>query len=315
MKREDIESANIAARHSGFIADEVIPFLSDLKNNGFTRMNIMHLFRACAFIALPDGRNRTPLHKLERREILDAWRQTKRATNQAIGLLRSELGLVNMDIIWSGALIVPVIVLCAISKPRERNAREIAAWVALAALLHRYSRSSGTYLYQDLKACKKPDPIGALLSNLRQFRVVLEATPLDFNGSLLDKSGLLAMYVACMNKGVLDFYTGSKLLLQNNINRHHILPRAQFTLKDRSLSDCIANIAFISDAVNQSIGQTGPEVYLKQLNPKVLNSQCIPVDESLWKIDSSEEFWKERRRLLANSFNEYIQDALPQRRL
>ncbi len=315
LKREDIESANVAARHSGFIADEVIPFLSELKNSGFTRMNIMHLFRACAFIALPDGRNRTPLHELERKEILDAWRQTKRATYQAIGLLRSELGLVNMDIIWSGALIVPVIVLCAISKPRERDTRGIAARIALAALLHRYSRSSETYLDQDLKACKKPDPIGALLSNLRQIRAVLEATPLDFNGSLLDKSGLLAMYIACMNKGLLDFYTESKLLLQNSINRHHILPRAQFSTDSRSQSDCIANIAFISDGVNKSIGQSGPEVYLKQLKPEVLNSQCIPVDESLWLIDRSEEFWQERRNLLAESFNEYIRTALPQRKL
>ena len=120
LKREDIESANIAAKHTGFIADEVVPFLSELKSKGFYRMNIMHLFRACAFIALPDGRNRTPLHKLDRKVVNLAWKQTKKATGQAIGLLRSELGLVNMDIIWSGALIVPVIVLCAISNPRER---------------------------------------------------------------------------------------------------------------------------------------------------------------------------------------------------
>ena len=100
----------------------------------------------------------------------------------------------------------------------------MAAWVALAALLHRYSRSSETHLDQDLKACKKSDPIGALLSNLRQIRGVLEAEPIDFNGSLLDKSGLLAMYIACMNKGILDFYTQSKLLLQSDVNRHHILP-------------------------------------------------------------------------------------------
>src|SRR6185369_4817940 len=54
LKREDIESAKIAARHSGFIADEVAPFLAKLRNQGFTRMNVMHLFRACAFVARPD---------------------------------------------------------------------------------------------------------------------------------------------------------------------------------------------------------------------------------------------------------------------
>jgi len=62
LRKEDIQSAKVAARHSGFIADEVAPFLDKLKNQGFTRLNVMHLFRACAFVAKPDGRNRTPLH-------------------------------------------------------------------------------------------------------------------------------------------------------------------------------------------------------------------------------------------------------------
>lgn len=57
LKKQDIESAHVAARHSGFIADEVAPFLDELKGQGFTRLNVMHLFRACAFVAKPDGRN------------------------------------------------------------------------------------------------------------------------------------------------------------------------------------------------------------------------------------------------------------------
>lgn len=93
LKKEDIESANVAARHSGFVADEVVPFLERLRSEGFSRINIMHLFRACAFVAKPDGRNRTPLHELEKTEVLRAWKQTERATVQAIGLIRSELGL------------------------------------------------------------------------------------------------------------------------------------------------------------------------------------------------------------------------------
>ena len=47
LKLEDIESAKIAARHSGFTTDEVIPFLESLKQHGFTRVSVMHLFRAC----------------------------------------------------------------------------------------------------------------------------------------------------------------------------------------------------------------------------------------------------------------------------
>jgi hypothetical protein len=104
LKRQDIESAHVASRHTGFIADEVAPFLAALKQAGFYRMNIMHLFRACAFVARPDGRNRTPLHELERSEVLEAWKETKRGTELAIGLIRSERsGQYGYSVVWGAS--------------------------------------------------------------------------------------------------------------------------------------------------------------------------------------------------------------------
>lgn len=315
LKQQDIESAQVAARHSGFIADEVAPFLDGLKRQGFTRLNVMHLFRACAFVAKPDGRNRTPLHELEKQEVLSAWKRTQRATEQAISLVRGEFGLVNMDILWSGALLVPLIALCATVGPKERDSRALVAWLALAALLHRYSGSSESALDQDLRACRHDDPIGALLVNLRQIRPSLTAQPNDFAGALADRSGLLASYIACMHRGVLDFFTGGKVLLHSAIDRHHILPRSQFAEKDRSHADSIANIAFISSDVNKAIGQSGPEVYLKRIKKRVLESQCVPTDIASWSIDNAEKFWAARRDLLAESFNDFLRQSLPQRKV
>ncbi|MDQ3696970.1 MAG: hypothetical protein M3373_02940 [Gemmatimonadota bacterium] len=310
LKKEDIESAQVAARHSGFVADEVTPFLNRVRQEGFNRLNVMHLFRACAFVARPDGRSRTPLHESERREVLAAWKTTEKATEQAIALIRSELGLVNMNILWSGALVVPLIALCATMPPRQRDSKELAGWLALAALYHRYSGSSETALDQDLRACRTPDPVGALLTNLRAVRTSLTAEPEDFSGALADRSGLLALYIACMNRGVLDFYTGGKVLLQKNVDRHHILPRAQFPEDMRSTADNIANMAFIAGDVNKSIGQAAPEVYLAKVKTRVLQSQCIPTDSALWRINEAGPFWEARRELLAQSFNEYVRDAL-----
>ncbi len=315
LGKADIESAKVAARHSGFIADEVAPFLDTLMRQGFTRLNVMHLFRACAFVARPDGRNRTPLHELAQGEVLKAWKQTQRGVEQAIGLVRSELGLVNMEVLWSGALLVPLIALCATTGPKERDSRALVAWLALATLLHRYSGSSDTALDQDLRACRAPDPVRALLANLRQLRPALSAFPNDFSGALNDKSGLLAVYIACMHRGILDFFTGGKVLLQSNVDRHHILPRGQFAESDRSTADVVANVAFIAGDVNRSIGVSGPEVYLKRISARVRESQCIPADQAFWRIDRAEEFWAARRKLLAESFNGFVRQALPQRRL
>jgi hypothetical protein len=153
------------------------------------------------------------------------------------------------------------------------------------------------------------------LANLRQIRSSLTAEDDDFAGALNDRSGLLAVYVACLNRGVLDFFTGGKVLLQNSVDRHHILPRAQFSEEVRPTADNVANVAFIGSDVNKSIGLSGPEVYLKRISKKILDSQCVPNDRLLWTIDRAEDFWRARRSLLAESFNEFVKDALPQRRV
>jgi hypothetical protein len=314
LQAKDIESAHIAARHSGFIADEVAPFLEELRRQGFTRLNVMHLFRACAFIAHPDGRTRTPLHELDSNDVLDAWSKTRRAVEETLNLVRSELGLVNMDLLWSGALLVPLMALCTQS-PRDRNPKAMAAWLAIAALLHRYSKAADTALDQDLKACRKPDPIGALLANVRNEEGRITVSPDDFDGALADKGGLLGAYVACRHRGCRDLFSNGEILLQSKIDRHHILPRAHFPEKHRASADCIANIAFITASTNRAINMRGPEVYLSQIQKDVLASQCIPADPKLWSIDRAEDFWKARRELLAESFNDYLRLALPNRRM
>jgi len=129
LKAADIESAEIAARHSGFLADLVAPFLADLHRKGYTRLKVMHQFRVCTFIAHPDGRSRTPLHELETREVLNAWKQTQKAVEDALNLVRGELGPLNMDLLWSGALLVPVMALCALTgpaRPRRQGNRSMA---------------------------------------------------------------------------------------------------------------------------------------------------------------------------------------------
>jgi hypothetical protein len=187
LKREDIDSARVAARHSGFIADEVAPFVEELRRKGFERLNVMHLFRACAFVAMPDGRSRTPLHELSKAEVVSAWSRTKKATDQAICLVRNEFRLVNMDILWSGALLVPVIAICASTNPRERDPRGMAGWLAMAALLHRYSGAAETALDQDLRACRSDDPLGKLLTNVRRDTGGFVASSSAFKGPLNDR--------------------------------------------------------------------------------------------------------------------------------
>jgi hypothetical protein len=188
-------------------------------------------------------------------------------------------------------------------------------WLGLAALYHRYSGSAETALDRDLKACRSADPIGSLLSNLRRGTAELKATPDDFKGALVDKGGLLASYIACHQNGILDLFSGGKVILQSQVDRHHILPRAQFPESKRPTADCIANIAFVTGSANRAVSNKGPEIYLKTIDRRVLESQCIPVDPDLWRIDRAEDFWEGRKVLLAEAFNNFLYSNLPNRKI
>jgi hypothetical protein len=315
LKKHDIESAQVAAKHSGFIRGSVAPFLKRLHEEGFTRLHVMHLFRACALVAHPDGRNRTPLHELERQRVESAWTKTERATRETLAIVRSEFGLVDMSILWSGALLVPVIALCAVTTPRNRNVKEMAAWVALAALHHRYSGAADTALDEDLRACRTDDPVRTLLGNLRKGAGALRAEPDHFAGRLADRSALFASWVACKSRGAKDLLDQGNVILQPAIDRHHILPRSSFERERRPEADTLANIAFVSGRTNRTVSDDAPAAYLAAVKVGVLRSQCIPEDRGLWQIEKGEEFWQARRSLLAKAFNEFLDQSLGGRRL
>ena len=314
LKPADIENAKVAAKHAGFIRKKVVPFLKVLHGKGYERISVTHLFRTCAFIAHPDGRMRTPLHELNTQEVQKAWKRTEAAVEEALALLLGELGVPDMSILWSASLLVPVAAMCA-SGPR-RNNREIAGWVALAALCHRYSRSSETMLEQDLKACRKDEPLGALLSNLRSNRQSLLATRHDFDKKLADRSALFATFIACHHLGSKDLLNEGKVLAKKKVDKHHLLPRSKFEIGvDRTDADVVANIAFVSAGANKTISDDDPANYLAKIPKAVLQSQAVPLDSSLWSVGRAHEFWIERQDLLANAFNRFVKDAMPNRHL
>jgi hypothetical protein len=312
LKKEEVVSAHVSARHSGFIADEVVPFVSKLHERGFSRLDARHLFRACSFIAAPDGRLRTPLSELPTPQVTQAWSRTKKAVEATIALVRGEFGLTNMDILWSGTLLVPVIVLCASSSTSAQDHQAIAGWLVLAALRHRYFRGTDG-LEQDLRACRADDPIGKLLANLRRNGRVLQATAEDFKVRSSDKGGLFGLYAACRHRGLCDLFTGVRISLPGRVEPHHLLPRAQFSPTRKASADTLVNVAFVDGASTRTHGPTSPDVYLSRLTPTALASQCIPKEQDHWCPEKADLFFEERRALVASAFNDFVRTKLGSR--
>jgi hypothetical protein len=81
--------------------------------------------------------------------------------------------------------------------------------------------------------------------------------------------------------------------------------------RERQEADTIANIAFTTGDANKHIGDAHPSICLAKINSKVLHSQAIPVEPTLWDLYRSADFWQKRRELLSEAFNEYVRQALP----
>ena len=108
------------------------------------------------------------------------------------------------------------------------------------------------------------------------------------------------------------------------LDQHHIFPRTLLlskygnTKEGKRMADDIANIAVISQETNLKLGDTPPDMYLKDIadeDDKLLDQHCIPQNRTFWKIERYENFLDERRTLLAeaakNLVNQLMEGKLP----
>jgi hypothetical protein len=75
----------------------------------------------------------------------------------------------------------------------------------------------------------------------------------------------------------------------------------------------IANMALVSGGTNRKIAKTPAEEYLKGILDKrdkdALEAHCIPLDQSLWKMEAYPQFLEYRRAALAKLINDFITDG------
>ena len=98
---------------------------------------------------------------------------------------------------------------------------------------------------------------------------------------------------------------------KSSLEVHHVIPKArlyertdlQFT---RGEVNAVANFSFLTKDSNLVISARSPQQYLSEVaerHPGALESQWIPSDRELWRVEQYREFLAERRRLLAESAN------------
>lgn len=310
LKLEDLQSAELAARHIGFIRGRVIPMLASLREQGLDRITTSQLYKVVAALARPEARKRPGLDQLDKRELDLGWQRMERGLELLQAMMREELGVRNMSLIWSGALMVPALVMLGHHKPGVRETRRLAGWMGTAALHHRYRGSTESAMDQDVSAALRAAPVDGLLRNLKRSveRRRLQGEPEDFSAAhVLDRGAMFAAYLASRQREARDIFSGkllSGLGPREELRRLHIFPRASFPPEERREADYVVNVAFALPDTAVAVGKARASEYLPNLKARDLKSQCIPVESALW--ESYEHFCEARAQDLAEAFNEFL---------
>lgn len=257
---------------------------------------------------------------LSKNELEIAWPKVTKALEHTLDELKNTFGLETDATLSSPYFIVALSFLYHTKNNvlSETEANTIKKWFLIANAKGRYSRgSSETYLDQDLTTIKDNNLQG-LLDNLKMQFGRLDFQTIDFENKNTASGIFKTMFTVMRHNGALDWNTPQIISMNNVANRnqiefHHIFP--QDFLKGRYERDeinDIANQTFIVKRTNVLIKNDDPAVYLPEVLQKKgeenFRKHCIPTDQSLWNIDKYPEFIAERRQLLTNMMNDYLNE-------
>lgn len=317
LRSSDLALAQITAKWRGSLA-RFQAFQEECAKDGFDLDLGIHLKHLIVF-ATGQSRFKT-VGGLDIGTLQDAWNKSQPAFRWAIDFMRSNVGIDHPVLLSSPFLLIAVGYLghtCGYKLSADEE-RDLRRWVLLANAKGRYSRgSTETLLDQDLATVRSGGRATELIDRLRLQVGRLDVSPEELEGRTQRSALFKTMFLAFRASGAKDWESNVAISLghkatQNKLQFHHIFPKA--VIRDRYAMrevDDIANLAFIGGRTNTRISAKPPSDYL----PKVenaskrasLEAQCIPVEPDLWRIERYADFLAERRRLISDRLNAFLE--------
>ncbi len=263
------------------------------------------------------------LHDKTAAEVQDALARAEKAIDNILQLIDSQLGL-DHDRVLFGRFAVPVMVRYYDQRGGWRSASErdkLAFWFAQAGMWGRFSGSTETAIDRCLEILDaEPEPVDALLSDLRLWHGGLAVAPDHFKGWSRGARFYPVLYMLTRKNEAMDWGTGLPLKhgmwgKMNQLEMHHIFPKSKLYKKGfrRPEVNALANFCFLTKDTNLKIGNRMPHEYLPKVegrHPGALRSQWIPEDPDLWRVENYLDFLEARRELLAAETNRLLERLL-----
>lgn len=248
--------------------------------------------------------------------IQNSLQQTENAVNRLLEAMHSYLHM-DSDRLHTSKQSFPVMVKYLVNRGGRFEDQAATArllhWYINVAIWGRFSGPTETIINQDLLALNDAAPIDSLLRNLRVAQGERTITQENFDLNYTTARFYPLLYMMSRIEDARDWGTGNRLRHHSlgnstNLELHHIFPKAYLRRNGISPKDAnnMGNIAFQTQETNRSIGSRPPAEYMPEIAakwPGTLESQWIPMDPELWKVENYRQFIEARRRLLADSAN------------
>lgn len=190
-------------------------------------------------------------------------------------------------------------------------------WYVHSFLWGRHTGATETALNQDLQALDNGG-VDRLIDVLRRSRGgTLEVRPDDFVGSSMGSRFYPLLYMLTRVHKAQDLGSGVPLRdgmlgRLNSLQVHHIFPKARLREHgyNRAEINAVANFCFLTQDTNLRVGARNPADYLPEITmraPGALESQWIPMDPDLWRVENYPDFLAARRELLSYAANDFLE--------
>ena len=317
LSKGDLALARICA-HWPEGRDEMKQRLEKWRNAGFDA-DLDWLLR-CMTGVVANASEYERLERIEIESIQQSLKTTEVAVDHLLEAMRSHL-FMDTNRVFPSKQPFPVIVRYLTEHggkfPDQETMVRILHWYLSVAIWGRFVGPIETVINQDLAALDAGDPIDALLRNLRQSHGERTISHENFDMNYNRSRFYPLLYVMSRVHDAKDWGTGNQLRHHSlgdhtNLEMHHIFPRAFLRRNEVSANDInnIGNIAFQTRETNRLLGTRAPCDYMPEVMerwPGTLESQWVPTDPDLWKVENYHDFLEQRRVLLADAANQLFE--------
>ncbi|MDD5742309.1 MAG: DUF262 domain-containing protein [Candidatus Peribacteraceae bacterium] len=286
----------------------------------FTRCLVVALTRS----ALLDGQSIHYEQKTQE-DYQAAWQKVSKALDYLIPILQQTALLGGTDDLNTTNVLVPVVARILYNEGKflsEAEKNGFLYWMFLALIWQQYSGQTDQKLDKDVHlAMDGENPIPDLVNEIQDERGRIEVKPDDLEGRGSSHPLYKMLYIITKHKKAIDWANGGTIYGtlgdHFSIQSHHIFPQAVLYRNgyvasnhlQKKLVNEIANRAFITRDTNYEISDKEPSDYLPAIEEEyagALERQLIPMDRTLWHVERYDDFLRARRKLIAESINEFL---------